>query len=1375
MPTTTEKSKAKDKESNQQQQEEMADLEKGTIHSDSSSENDDADKKKEPAPEATLGEVFSFAPDRRTRLHLAAGIGCSLVTGSVFPAMAFFFAKVFEELSAPTNMDAFMDGITEMAYTFMVLGAIAFCFMTAQAAFMEAAADEMTYTLKTRWFEALLRQDLAYYDIKDVSGQATIISSNASKYRKGVGRKLGEGLQFTVTLIGGLVYAFYSSWQNSLLILALLPVIAASTLFMLKANTSQTSNATKSYAEAGAIAYSTVSSIRTVLSLNACEIMLDKFRAATEKAYRQASSYVMYVGLGNGLMMGSFLLSYVLLTLFGSFLLYDQIKKDGCDPSGAIDGNDTCSPSARDVFGSLMGVMFAAAGLPQISVAFEGLSNAKAACFPAMVAIKRSTENSGNIDGAKAGADSFDDEHKEEGKMKEDYLKRPEIPLPPYVIDSSSPDGLQPSTTEGKIEFKNVNFSYPTRSETTIFQDFSLEIEAGKTVALVGPSGGGKSTTVQLIERFYDPLSGSISLDGNDLKDLNVHWLRDQIGLVGQEPTLFARSIKENISYGCPGVTEEQIVQAAKMANAHDFISKFTDGYDTHVGDKGTQLSGGQKQRIAIARVLVKNPKILLLDEATSALDSESELVVQEALDKLLGTGNRTTIVIAHRLSTIRNADMIAVISDGSVIETGSHDELMAIEGSKYSELVEAQSMSTKSSGALNESTSTGSLTGLSNRNSAADLEALGAATDQLVFRDVHFAYPTRPDIEVFKGLNLAVRRGETLALVGPSGGGKSTTIQLIERFYDPTSGTVEFEGIPMKELNIKFLRDQFGLVGQEPTLFNTTIAENIRYGCPTATQEEIEDAAKKSNAHNFIMSFPDGYNTDVGERGTQVSGGQKQRIAIARAILKRPKVLLLDEATSALDSESEKIVQEALDNLMSAHEQTTVVIAHRLSTIKNADRIALIADGKVKEIGTHDELMARSNGRYRRLRELQDLKRDETSSKKSKLSTTKEAEDTDNTMKKKDDTKVDEQKELDKEFSRRARLLAKSDIKFFVVGAIGAALAGLMFPGWGLIFAYMIEMLFQPVSVCDDLENPPPSPFTTCDDYWASEADDMQQTSYKVTGGWFGNIAATIIGNLLLFYGFGKATEKMSKRIRDSAFESTLRQEVGYFDKNSVGSITTQLQDDAAMIHSFSGQPIRVLTMTLSSVLIGLILAFVFMWPFALLTLGILPFMGFGAVMEMKMYLGEDEGDLSDGGENSSGGIVVETLLNIRTVASLTIEKMRTDEYARCLRAETAGSLKTNLLKGMASGFGQFSQLWGMALMFWWGGWLLANHSDKFSFRDFMVSMFALMFALSGMAAATSGTVDKNKASAAADRIFTLIDRESAIDSLSDEGKKSL
>lgn len=278
------------------------------------------------------------------------------------------------------------------------------------------------------------------------------------------------------------------------------------------------------------------------------------------------------------------------------------------------------------------------------------------------------------------------------------------------------------------------------------------------------------------------------------------------------------------------------------------------------------------------------------------------------------------------------------------------------------------------------------------------------------------------------------------------SGEGKSTVVQLVERFYDPLSGTIELNGVDLKDLNVKWLRDSIGLVSQEPTLFNTTIAENIKYGYPDATMEEIESAARQANAHDFIMAFPNQYNTLVGERGTQVSGGQKQRIAIARAILKKPKILLLDEATSALDSESERVVQEALDKIMASKAQATIVIAHRLSTIRNADRIAVIANGRVREVGTHDELMAKPDGQYKRLQAFQNLEKDKAAISKLKsgvkrASVESEKKDATTDTADADEDKLDKEKE--KVIARRARLLAKDDVNYLIIGGIGAILAG--------------------------------------------------------------------------------------------------------------------------------------------------------------------------------------------------------------------------------------------------------------------------------------------------------------------------------------------
>jgi ATP-binding cassette subfamily B (MDR/TAP) protein 1 len=244
----------------------------------------------------------------------------------------------------------------------------------------------------------------------------------------------------------------------------------------------------------------------------------------------------------------------------------------------------------------------------------------------------------------------------------------------------------------GAIEVRACVFAYPAAPTFNICNGYSLTIPAGTTCALVGPSGAGKSTIVSLLLRFYDPQRGVITLDGHDISTLNLAWLRKQMGLVSQEPVLFQGTVADNIRYGKEGATQEEVEEAAKKANAHGFITNdLGNGYDTQVGLRGSQLSGGQKQRIAIARALVRKPTIMLLDEATSALDSESERIVQSALDEIMTKQKRTTIVIAHRLSTIRNASQIAVVSKGQIVECGTHDALLT-KGGLYAELLGSQS-----------------------------------------------------------------------------------------------------------------------------------------------------------------------------------------------------------------------------------------------------------------------------------------------------------------------------------------------------------------------------------------------------------------------------------------------------------------------------------------------------------------------------------------------------------------------------------------------------------------------------------------------------------------------------------------------------------
>jgi len=283
------------------------------------------------------------------------------------------------------------------------------------------------------------------------------------------------------------------------------------------------------------------------------------------------------------------------------------------------------------------------------------------------------------------------------------------VPVIPSPISSSNgdenadgnekkdPSGSIPSSMIGNIELKNVSFAYPSRPDVPVLQNFQLFIPAESTVALVGASGSGKSTVVSLLQRFYDIQNGSILYDGNDIKSLNLPWLRRQIGYVQQEPQMFGLTVRQNVVYGIQEiegkekVTQQEIEEACKAANAHDFIvNSLGDGYDTLVGERGVKLSGGQKQRIAIARALLVKPRILLLDEATSALDAESEHMVQEAIDNAVV--GRTVIIVAHRLSTVKEADQIVVLDESRIVDVGKHDELF-VRCERYKNLIKRQSV----------------------------------------------------------------------------------------------------------------------------------------------------------------------------------------------------------------------------------------------------------------------------------------------------------------------------------------------------------------------------------------------------------------------------------------------------------------------------------------------------------------------------------------------------------------------------------------------------------------------------------------------------------------------------------------------------------
>ena len=464
-------------------------------------------------PPATVAQVFSFLRTPHDKIVLVIGVIAAILNGLVYPALAYLLSSSFSELGQAHQG---LESVRSLAFTFLGFGCYAFIVASLQNFCFLLVAVRASDNFRKEWFSALLRQDSAFHDVYPVSGMATALSSASNKIKHGLGRKMGEGIQNVTTFIGGIFYSFYSSWHVALVILGSLPFVTFSLFALMQLNQSQTSNAEKAYTNAGAVSYGAVSSIRTVLSLNAVPEMIRQYCAATTEAYENGIGPLLKLGILTGCTLGSLILLYAVLTLFGAYLLYSEVSSTNCDPSATVPGIITCTVSGQVVFGSMLGVVFAAQGMSGLANSIEAFSSARSACAQAMLAIDRKL---GTEATTVAKLSSEDEEAPAET-----------LTLPKYEIDSSSQIGLKPPLAQGEIVFENVSFAYPTRPGAKIFDNFNLIIPSGKTIALVGPSGGGKSTTFGLIERFYDPTDGIVKLDGVNLKDINVTHLRKQIG-----------------------------------------------------------------------------------------------------------------------------------------------------------------------------------------------------------------------------------------------------------------------------------------------------------------------------------------------------------------------------------------------------------------------------------------------------------------------------------------------------------------------------------------------------------------------------------------------------------------------------------------------------------------------------------------------------------------------------------------------------------------------------------------------------------------------------------------------------------------------------
>lgn len=643
--------------------------------------------------------------------------------------------------------------------------------------------------------------------------------------------------------------------------------------------------------------------------------------------------------------------------------------------------------------------------------------------------------------------------------------------------------------------------------------------------------------------------------------------------------------------------------------------------------------------------------------------------------------------------------------------------------------------------------------------------EILNNVSGEVEFKHVEFAYPSRPETTIFKDFSLKVPAGRTVALVGGSGSGKSTVIALLQRFYDPVGGEILLDGVAIDKLQLKWLRSQMGLVSQEPALFATTIKENIIFGKEDASTEEVIEAAKASNAHNFICQLPRGYDTQVGERGVQMSGGQKQRIAIARAIIKAPKILLLDEATSALDAESERVVQEALDK--AALGRTTIIIAHRLSTIRHADLIAVVQNGQVLETGSHDELIQDENGLYTSLIRLQQTKEVvglhstsasiaqsdtySTSSRRlSALSRSSSANSVTPSNKVLDNAKppsIEHQQEFPVPSFRRLMAMNLPEWKQAIAGGIGAVLFGGVQPLYAFAMGSMISVYFLP------------------------DHQEIKEKTKIYSLCFLGLAIFSLLVNICQHYNFAAMGEYLTKRIRERMFSKMLTFEVGWFDRdeNSTGAICSRLAKDANVVRSLVGDRIALLIQAISAVTIACTMGLVIAWKLALVMIAVQPLII--VCYYCKRVLLKSMSQKAMKSQEESSKLAAEAVSNLRTVTAFSSQSRILQMLELAQEGPRRESIRQSWFAGIGLGTSNCLMTLTWALDFWYGGKLVGNGSlgAKAFFQTFMILVST------GRVIADAGTMtnDLAKGADSVGSVFAVLDRYSSIDPDDPEGEK--